>query len=251
MQQLKPLQHDDHCVACGVELPAGTRAYWRETDHDGVVRCVECQAGQTERQAEPAHDRRAMDPPSGPEPSGPAESPWERAHRLGREGERRTAEVLDKVRGIEAFHDRQVPGSRANIDHIAVGEAGVFVIDSKNYTGRVEVRKRGGRRRTDLQLYVNDRRQTRPVEGVTRQTEVVATALGDELAHVPVRGVLCFVGSGSNELTQPHDVNLVTVLPLAALAEFVSAGRRFDGEIAAIANRLRCRLRPQFKGRRR
>lgn len=32
-------------------------------------------------------------------------------------------------------HDRRIPGSRANIDHIAVAATGVWVIDTKNATG--------------------------------------------------------------------------------------------------------------------
>jgi Nuclease-related domain len=31
----------------------------------------------------------------------------------------------------------QVPGSHANLDHLAIGPAGVFVIDSKRYRGRL------------------------------------------------------------------------------------------------------------------
>jgi hypothetical protein len=34
-----------------------------------------------------------------------------------------------------------MPGSRANIDHIAVAPSGVFVIDAKRYKRRIEVRK--------------------------------------------------------------------------------------------------------------
>ncbi len=31
-----------------------------------------------------------------------------------------------------------MPGSRANIDHLLIGPTGVFVIDSKQYSGRVQ-----------------------------------------------------------------------------------------------------------------
>ena len=52
------------------------------------------------------------------------------AWKVGAEGEVRVAEVLASASGIEVLHDRLVPGSRANIDHIAVGPSGVFVIDA-------------------------------------------------------------------------------------------------------------------------
>ncbi len=286
MQQLKPLQHDDHCVACGVELPAGTRAYWRETDR--VARCVYCQAGQAERRAEPTHNRRATDPPSGPEPSEPStgdqplnsvgvagrsaqrqherraarelerkeeaakatptvqitpESQPTRAWKIGAEGERRAAEVLDKVRGIRVLHDRRVPGSLANIDHIAVGPAGVFVIDSKNYSCRLEFR-RGIARPTDVRLYFNNRKRLKLFDGVRSQTEVVTTALGDEFRDVPVQGVLCFVGSDWGLRGRAKVIRGIKVLCLAELADFVSADGPFAYQDTGIAKRLQSHLRP-------
>jgi hypothetical protein len=35
------------------------------------------------------------------------------------------------------FHDLAVPGSPANVDHLVIGPSGVFVIDSKQWTGHV------------------------------------------------------------------------------------------------------------------
>jgi hypothetical protein len=37
------------------------------------------------------------------------------------------------------LHDLAVPGSRANLDHLAIGPGGVFVIDSKQYRGRLRL----------------------------------------------------------------------------------------------------------------
>jgi hypothetical protein len=42
------------------------------------------------------------------------------------------------------LHDRAIPGTRSNIDHIAVVPSGVWVIDTKQYRGRVQRRDRGG-----------------------------------------------------------------------------------------------------------
>lgn len=60
----------------------------------------------------------------------------------GADGERRTAEVLDELVpfGYVSLHDLKWPGRpRANIDHVLVGPSGVYVIDSKNWSGRVVV----------------------------------------------------------------------------------------------------------------
>jgi hypothetical protein len=38
-------------------------------------------------------------------------------------------------------HDLRLPGSRANVDHLAIGPTGVWVIDSKAYRARLLVRR--------------------------------------------------------------------------------------------------------------
>ena len=54
---------------------------------------------------------------------------WER----GAVGEERVAAILAKLdqARVTLLHDRRIPGSRANIDHIAVTAAGIWVIDAK------------------------------------------------------------------------------------------------------------------------
>jgi hypothetical protein len=51
------------------------------------------------------------------------------------------AKLLDS-RGVELLHDRRICGSRANIDHLAIGPGGVTVIDAKNYRGKVRTERR-------------------------------------------------------------------------------------------------------------
>src|SRR5215207_5893199 len=60
---------------------------------------------------------------------------WQR----GACGERRTARQLNRLtrHGWVVFHDLAVPDSRANADHLAIGPAGVFLVDSKNWRGRL------------------------------------------------------------------------------------------------------------------
>jgi hypothetical protein len=72
---------------------------------------------------------------AGPNPSTVA---WERGGR-GEEEVGRTLTRAVADRGV-VLHDRAIPRSRANIDHIAVVPSGVWVIDTKRYRGRVERR---------------------------------------------------------------------------------------------------------------
>jgi hypothetical protein len=73
-------------------------------------------------------------------------SPDAVAWRRGAAGERRTARLLDPLErdGWAILHDLAVPCSRANIDHLVIGPNGVFVIDSKQYRGRLQLDPAGG-----------------------------------------------------------------------------------------------------------
>jgi len=68
-------------------------------------------------------------------------SPEALAWRRGAAGERRTARLLGPLEqlGWVVLHDLAVPGSRANIDHLAIGPGGIFVVDSKQYRGRLKL----------------------------------------------------------------------------------------------------------------
>ena len=179
-----------------------------------------------------------------PKPQITPESQATKAWKIGAEGERRVAEVLEKSEGVEVLHDRLVPGSRANIDHIAIGPSGVFVIDAKKYTGQVEARDVGGLFRTDERLYVNNRDRTKLVEGVLHQVDVVRVALGPDFADVAVNGVLCFVGCEWGWLMRSKRVKGVTALWPTALPDHVSIAGSLSDRVTTITDRLRSELRP-------
>ena len=179
-----------------------------------------------------------------PKPVITPESQSTKAWKVGGEGEQRVAEVMADAVGVEVLHDRRVPGSRANIDHIVVGPRGVFVVDAKKYTGAVELRNVGGLFRVDERLYVNNRDRTALVDGVLGQLEVVRTALADTFPDVPVRGVLCFVGCEWGWRMRQKVVKGVTALWPVALPEHVCAAGSHAGDVEAIAAHLRSRLKP-------
>jgi hypothetical protein len=72
-------------------------------------------------------------------------SPDAVAWRRGAAGERRTAHLLAPLErhGWAVLHDLALPGSWANLDHLAIGPGGVFVIDSKQYRGRLQLDRSG------------------------------------------------------------------------------------------------------------
>ena len=65
--------------------------------------------------------------------------------RRGAAGERRTARLLAALerQGWAVLHDLALPGSPANLDHLVIGPGGVFVIDSKQYRGRLQLDRSG------------------------------------------------------------------------------------------------------------
>ncbi|MCL8026380.1 nuclease-related domain-containing protein [Nocardioides bruguierae] len=117
-----------------------------------------------------------------------------RAWSIGAAGEERLGARLDALdpAAVRVLHDRRVPRTRANIDHVAVTPTGVVVIDAKRYQGRrPSLRVEGGLLRPRVEsLLVGNRDRTPLVEGVQRQVEVVRGVVGED---VPVTGVLCFV----------------------------------------------------------
>jgi hypothetical protein len=68
-------------------------------------------------------------------------SPDAVAWRRGAAGERRTARLLSPLErhGWTVLHDLALPGSPANLDDLVIGPGGVFVIDSKQYRGHLQL----------------------------------------------------------------------------------------------------------------
>ncbi|MCC6437854.1 MAG: NERD domain-containing protein [Acidimicrobiales bacterium] len=140
-----------------------------------------------------------------PKPQLGAESQATRAWKTGAAGEEEVALALELCADVIPLHDRRIPGSTANIDHLAVTASGVWVIDAKRYAGKVERRDVGGFLRTDERLYVGGRDRTNLVAGVLKQRDVVRAALHRIAAQpdvgagiragVDVQGVLCVVGA--------------------------------------------------------
>ena len=104
----------------------------------------------------------------------------------GAQGETATAHVLTELDAGSwtVIHDVAWPGRKlANIDHVVVGPAGVFVIDSKNWKGRITTV--GG------VLLCGGRSQAK----TTRSAAEAAAAVGELLTSVNpqhVVPVLCF-----------------------------------------------------------
>lgn len=115
----------------------------------------------------------------------------------GGEGERQLAASLEPLVAaghISVLHDRRIPGSSANIDHLLVAASGVWVVDAKKYAGRIAKNFRGNVFTGRAVVTVGGRDRSSLIQGVHRQIAVVESALDPSLGPpVPVHGALCFV----------------------------------------------------------
>lgn len=159
-------------------------------------------------------------------------------------GEERVGQVLDRLarRGLRVLHDRRVPGSRANIDHLVVTPSAVWVVDAKRYKGRPRRVTPGGRLRPRVErLEVGRRDRTRLVEGVLAQAALVSDVVGDD---VPVRAALCFVDADWPLLGSDFVVRDVLVTWPRRLSSVLSD--ELDGsalDLAAVHQRLNVAFR--------
>jgi hypothetical protein len=98
------------------------------------------------------------------------------AWQTGAQGELRTGRLLEplEAEGFRILHDRQIPGSRANIDHIVIGPPGIYVVETKSLGGSLQIR--------DNEVFVSGRRRTKMIDEVKREALAVQTALAKELA---------------------------------------------------------------------
>jgi hypothetical protein len=146
-----------------------------------------------------------------------------KAWRSGAEGERKTARILAPLarRGAVILHDRAIPGRKANLDHLAIGDWGIAYVDTKNWQvkdARVAVSKDG------QTLWYGRYAQNKTVATVKGEARSAATALR---RHV-----------------------IVDVQPIIAV-QGARVGRRgslvFDGVTIVEARRLARHLRRQRK----
>jgi hypothetical protein len=175
--------------------------------------------------------------------SGPPqhESAWEIGSRgeeqVGRTLERRTAKGPAIV-----LHDRQMPASHANIDHLAVAPRGVFVIDAKAYKGDVRVvRPLFGKPR----LMIAGRNRTKLIDGLDRQVDAVCRALARHgRDEVPVLGILCFTNADLPLLGAGKIRGHRLLYGRATARELNRSGPLAPEAIAAIAAKLEASFPP-------
>jgi hypothetical protein len=251
------LRRGDVCSVCRVELVAGTNAWWDSETR--AVTCEPCHAGPgiTRIEVEPVPIDVAPLPPIQELQTGVAGQSaleeFEKRHhsreakidakfgrlagvvkfltddpqsitawRKGSVGERKLAASLEQSLGDRAIllNDRQVPKTKGNIDHLVVAGSGIWVVDTKNYTGLVQQRDVGGFFKVDNRLYVGGRDRTKVIDGLGWQVRTVTKALAGQ--DVPVSSAVCFTDAEWGWFAKPFTIREVFVSGPNALARRIS-----------------------------
>lgn len=154
------LRYPAECASCGILLTRGAEALWdRATKQATCLACApegtETTAGAAGASAAAEGERRkgkrvedvrrrygdhaavVAEEMAGRD----AAATWGK----GSHGESRLASFVAREVGdaVIPLHDRLIPGTRGNIDHIFIASTGVWVVDAKTYKGKVDRRETG------------------------------------------------------------------------------------------------------------
>ncbi len=252
------VRYDGVCSGCGTALPAGNVAVYERATR--TIHCVECPpTGGDLELPDPAPDpgiaggsalreferRKAGREARVRDRFGyrlggvvlalTSEPQSTRAWAIGAKGEEKLAKALESIDGLRVLHDRRVPGTRGNIDHIAIAPAGVFVIDAKHYEGLIQIRDRGNFFRSDQRLYVGLRDCSALADGLGWQVEAVMTALreGGVDPLPPVSPVLCFVDGEWPLLRAPNSFRGVRLEGTRSIRTLLQSSDSLDAATVA------------------
>jgi hypothetical protein len=229
------LRYPATCASCGISLSKGAEAVW-----DPARKTVTCLACLPDGQLDPGAPGasaaaegarrvdRKVDQVRREHGDLAADVAREMAGRdaaaswgKGSEGESWLAGYIEREVGdrVISLHDRLIPGTRGNIDHIFISQTGVWVVDAKTYKGKVVRRDTGRLWRSDNELYIGGRNRTSLANGVRRQVEAANAALraDDSLQGTDIHAVLCLVESEWALLDFPFQLGNVWVMYPGAL----------------------------------
>lgn len=143
--------------------------------------------------------------------------------------------------GVALLHDRRIPGTKANIDHIAVTANGVWVVDAKRYQGRPTLHVGGGILRPRVErLFVGRRDCTMLVDGVLKQLRLVTDALTPQGFKPQIHGALAFVDADWPLIGGAFTTQGVHVLWPKRLVKLLSEPGDLDEVAAVHATLARC-----------
>jgi hypothetical protein len=262
--RLLRLRYPAVCATCGIALSKGSQAFWdRETRHATCLACAPVPGeplpgtpgasaaveGERRRDKRVEKVRRQYGDHAAAVAEEMAGRETDATWGKGSAGESRLAAfVMNKVGdAVIPLHDRLIPGTRGNIDHIFISSTGIWVVDAKAYKGKVVQRENGPIWRRTSEVYVGGRNRSSLANGVNKQVAAVIAALKPDssLQGIEVNGALCFLDSEWALLDFPFQIGTVWVLYLGALRKRLKKQGALSREtMERIARRLDLSLPP-------
>jgi hypothetical protein len=154
----------------------------------------------------------------------------------GAAGEERVGHVLARLpAGYHVFHSLDAGGGlgmwrQGDLDHVVVGPAGVFVIETKNWRGNVTI--------DGTRILLDGRPPRRPpLEQARRGVAILRARLGRAgLIGAPLTPIVCFAGQGfAGELAACDGVPVCHVTRLLEALENETRRARTQVDVARVA----------------
>lgn len=157
---------------------------------------------------------------------------WITNWRRGAAGERHAARILGRLgrHGYWLLNDLQVPGSKANLDHLLIGPTGVFYVDAKQWKGTLRLGRDG-------RLWHNGRSCAKRLETVRWEAQQAQDALVD--LDVRVRPVVVIFDAALP--AREFMVDGIMIVRPSSLRQVIRSAPTVYGDAtaAAIAQRAR------------
>jgi Nuclease-related domain. len=168
-----------------------------------------------------------------------------RAWEIGARGEEKVAKALAGLAGVRILHDRGAPGTKANIDHLVIAPAGIFVVDAKNLRGQIHIRNKGWFLRPDYRLYVGSHDGSNLAADLGWQVEAVRAALNRAgVEPMPtITPVLCFV-DGDFPLFSPDSYAGVRLESDRSIKKLLTASGELDDATVERVHQILARVLP-------
>jgi hypothetical protein len=258
------LRYPAVCATCGIALSKGSEAFWDRATRQAT--CLACAPtpgepiagtagasaaaeGARRRDNRVEKVRRQYGDHAAAVAEEMAGREMDATWGKGSAGESRLAAYVTKEVGdaVIPLHDRLIPGTRRNIDHIFIASTGIWVVDAKAYKGKLAKRELGPIWRRTNQVYVGRSNRSNLANGVNEQVVAVIAALRSDpsLEGTEVNAALCFLDSEWDLLESPFQIDNVWVLYGRALKKRLKKKGALSREtMERIAQRLDRSLPP-------
>lgn len=248
----KRLPYGGVCVACDGQIEKNENGW--HSPRASKVMCANCRPPDEISESLPpvAHPRSSLNPVGGTSALREYERQKGTNWRKGATGEYLMDRFLHRTLSDDEaiLTDRRIPGTGANVDNVVVASSGVWIIDSKKWSGKIEY-KATSFAGVDLRLFVGGEDRTDEIEKIYRLVIPIAQIIEDR--SVPIHPALAFVEGDwkfsvvfRDLLKKPYKYEGVWISPPKLLGKMITAPGPLDqAAVLRVGQLLDERLKPR------